>query len=100
MKPHLEALGAGDGNNIVSLAENPSKRNLTCGRIVFRANLLELVGEGENLREVLLRVTRDHATEVVCLEVFWPFLKHCKHAGRALEPSKEFMGNSNVRRHP
>lgn len=75
MKAHLEALGARDGNNIISLTENPSKRNLTCGCVVFRANLLELVSESENLGEVLLRVTRDHATEVVRLEVFWSFLK-------------------------
>ena len=53
---NLDFGGAGDGDHVGALREQPGERDLPRGRAVAIAYHLEPVGEFQQLREVLLRV--------------------------------------------
>ena len=63
-----------DGDDVLALGENPCDGDLAGCRAVLLAHLLQAVGYLEDVREVLLRVTRDRAAIVVRREVLGSFL--------------------------
>ena len=64
-----------DGDNIVALGKQPRERNLARRRVVFLPDLLQAVGNLEDVREVLLRVAGDESAEIALLKVVRRFLR-------------------------
>jgi hypothetical protein len=58
---HLELLRPGNGDDIVSLRQEPRERNLARGRVVLLANVGQPVRDLEDIREIGGIVTADDA---------------------------------------
>ncbi len=66
---HSNLRGPGDWEDIVSLREEPRKRNLARGGVVLLAEGGKPVAELQDVREVLRRVAGDRATPVIRREI-------------------------------
>jgi len=64
----------GNGNDILSLGQNPCQRDLPSGSIVFLPNLLQTVRDLQDIGEVFLRVPWDEFTEIALFKVTGGFL--------------------------
>jgi hypothetical protein len=68
-----------DGDDVLALRENPRNGYRASLRAVFRADLLHLLRDRVNLREVLLRVFRDRKPEIALFEVLWTSLSRSEY---------------------
>ena len=60
---------AWNGDDVLALSQEPRESDLARRRVVFFADLLQAVGQLEDVREVLFRVTRYLSAEVTLLEI-------------------------------
>ncbi len=85
-----------DRDNIVTLRKQPRESDLPGRRAVLLADSLQAIRDLQDVREVLLRVARHRAPEIILVEVIRPFL--CVQSASVLQGlgSSTFEGNSRI----
>lgn len=72
---YFDAARARNGDDILSLSQEPGEGGLACSGAMARADFLEPVREAKDVWEVLRGIARRESTEVARWEVFWRALR-------------------------